>query len=288
MGWKLVSGDAVLSGNKLTFGYEDVNLKATWLKVVEEFAYTGSEQTYEILVSGYYKLEVWGAQGGGSNGGLGGYSTGTMFFKKGQKIYLNVGGTTSSGTGGYNGGGTVTGNVYGGGGATHIATSSGLLSSLSSSQSSILIVGSGGGGSGNGYAGGSGGGIFGVAGVGDDPGKAGTQTGGGAANNDCGGGSGSFGQGGTGSWEEEALGGGGAGFYGGGSGGGSANNGSGGGGSSYIGNSLLTNKVMYCYNCTASSDTATKTISTTCTNAAATENCSKQGNGYAKVTYIGE
>ena len=85
MGWKLVSGDAVLSGNKLTFGYEDVSVKATWLKAVEEFAYTGSEQTYEILVSGYYKLEVWGAQGGGSNGGLGGYSTGTMFFKKGQK-----------------------------------------------------------------------------------------------------------------------------------------------------------------------------------------------------------
>ena len=286
VGWKLVSGDAVLSGNKLTFGYEDVNLKATWLKVVEEFAYTGSEQTYEILVSGYYKLEVWGAQGGGSNGGLGGYSTGTMFFKKGQKIYLNVGGTTSSGTGGYNGGGTVTGNVYGGGGATHIATSSGLLSSLSSSQSSILIVGSGGGGSGNGYAGGSGGGIFGVAGVGDDPGKAGTQTGGGAANNDCGGGSGSFGQGGTGSWEGEALGGGGAGFYGGGSGGGSANNGSGGGGSGYIGNDLLTDKAMYCYNCTTSTATSTLTYSTTNSSSAPTSKYAKQGSGYAKVSLL--
>ena len=285
VGWKLVSGDAVLSGNKLTFGYEDVSVKATWLKVVEEFAYTGSQQTYEILVSGYYKLEVWGAQGGGSNGGLGGYSTGTMFFKKGQKIYLNVGGTTSSGTGGYNGGGNVTGNVYGGGGATHIATSSGLLSSLAANQSSILIVASGGGGSGNGYAGGSGGGIAGVAGVGDDHGAAGSQSNGGAGGS-SGGGSGSFGQGGSGSWSNEALGGGGAGFYGGGSGGGAANNGSGGGGSGYIGNDLLTDKAMYCYNCTTSTATSTLTYSTTNSSSTPTSKYAKQGGGYAKVSLL--
>ena len=45
---------------------------------------------------------------------------------------------------------------------------------------------------------------------------------------------------------------------------------------------------MYCYNCTTSSEEATKTISTTCTNKNATEKCSKQGNGYAKITYLGE
>ena len=95
VGWKLVSGDAVLSGNKLTFGYEDVNLKATWLKVVEEFAYTGSEQTFTALETGYYKLEAWGAQGGGQGnflGGYGGYSVGMVFLTKGQKLYINVGG----------------------------------------------------------------------------------------------------------------------------------------------------------------------------------------------------
>ena len=285
VGWKLVSGDAVLSGNKLTFGYEDVSVKATWLKVIEEFAYTGSEQTYEILVSGYYKLEVWGAQGGGSNGGVGGYSTGTMFFKKGQKIYLNVGGTTSSGTGGYNGGGNVTGNVYGGGGATHIATSSGLLSSLSSNQSSILIVGAGGGGSGNGYAGGGAGGIIGVAGVGDDHGAAGSQSSGGAGGS-SGGEAGSFGKGGAGSWSNESLGGGGAGFYGGGSGGGAANNGSGGGGSGYIGNDLLTDKAMYCYNCTTSTATSTLTYSTTNSSSTPTSKYAKQGGGYAKISLL--
>ena len=79
-------------------------------------------------------------------------------------------------------------------------------------------------------------------------------------------------------------GGGGGGFY----GGGHAYNDKGYGGSGYIGNTLLTNKSMYCYNCTESSDTATKTISTTCSNETPTENCAKKSNGYVRITYIGE
>ena len=87
------------------------------------------------------------------------------------------------------------------------------------------------------------------------------------------------------SWESS----GGAGLYGGG-----ASNGdigvhgdSGGdGGSSYIGNALLTNKLMYCYNCTESSAVTTKTISTTCHSSTPTENCAKEGNGYARITLI--
>ena len=287
IGWKLVSGDAVLSGNKLTLGLEDVSISALWTKSVYEFAYTGSEQTFTASASGNYKLEVWGAQGGGSSGGVGGYSIGSVSLEKNQIIYVNVGGTTTSGTGGYNGGGSITDNVYGGGGATHIANISGILSSLSSSKSSILLVAGGGGGTGAGYAGGAGGGMYGVNGSGEDTGKYGTQSAGGSGGG-MGGGAGSFGTGGSGSWYSESLGGGGGGYYGGGSGGGTGNNGSGGGGSGYIGNSLLTNKVMYCYNCDESSDESTKTISTTCSNETATTNCAKQGNGYAKITYIGE
>ena len=79
-------------------------------------------------------------------------------------------------------------------------------------------------------------------------------------------------------------GGGGGGFY----GGGHADNDKGYGGSGYIGNPLLTNKVMYCYNCTTSSDETTKTISTTCTNTVATENCAKKGNGFARITLLSE
>ena len=67
----------------------------------------------------------------------------------------------------------------------------------------------------------------------------------------------------------------------------SSNASSGAGGSGYIGNSLLTNKAMYCYNCEESNEESTKTISTTCAEETPTENCAKKGNGYARITYIG-
>ena len=288
---------------KITYVADDYTKTQFSKNDYEEMYYTGSEQTFTAPLSGYYKLEVWGAQGGGQGdfpGGYGGYSVGKYYLKKDQMIYITIGGKGSYTTGdasvggGYNGGGAGgcdNDNSYGycgsGGGATHIATVSGLLSSLSSNVDKILIVAGGGGGrGGNGgtsFAGGSAGGMLGNIGTksnGETNGTGGTQTAGGTGSF-----SGSFGLGGsdttTNSW---GRGGGGGGFYGGGSG----LKSSGGGGSGYIGNSLLTNKVMYCYNCTASSDTATKTISTTCSKSSPTENCSKQGNGYAKVTYIGE
>ena len=59
-----------------------------------------------------------------------------------------------------------------------------------------------------------------------------------------------------------------------------------GGGSGYIGNLLLTNKSMYCYNCAESTEESTKTISTTCVNSTPTENCAKSGNGYARISLI--
>ena len=56
-GWKLVSGDAIISGNNISFGLEDESVKALWVQETYEFAYTGSEQTFTAPVSGYYKLE---------------------------------------------------------------------------------------------------------------------------------------------------------------------------------------------------------------------------------------
>ena len=76
--------------------------------------------------------------------------------------------------------------------------------------------------------------------------------------------------------------GGGGGFY----GGNSQQSIGGSGGSGYIGNTLLTDKSMYCYNCTESTEESTKTISTTCVSKTPTENCAKIGNGYAKITLI--
>lgn len=59
-------------------------------------------------------------------------------------------------------------------------------------------------------------------------------------------------------------------------------------GSSYIGNSLLTDKiiVMYCYHFQESSEETTKTISTTCANSTSTEKFAKEGNDYTKITLI--
>ena len=284
-----------------------------------EFAYKNGEYTLLIETPGYYKLEVWGAQGGASSnnssaaGGYGGYSKGTIYLDANTTLFINVGGkgvnganNSSNKTGGYNGGGTKVSpdsDYYSasGGGATHIATTSGQLSSLSSyatvCQNSsatcpILIVAGGGGGgagiSGNYGAGGAGGGIKGNNGsnylnnIGW--GGGGTQTSGGCktattSNGLCG----SFGKGDSTSSGHGGAGGGG--FY----GGGSTNGGNigGGGGSGYIGNPQLKDKYMYCYNCsTTSTAESTLTYSTKNVDSSPISDYAKANDGYARITFI--
>lgn len=282
---------------------------------IYNYDYTGKEAVFTVPVSGTYKLEVWGPKGGDANiysGGYGAYSVGEISLKKGEVLYLNIGGEGKMGntgaTGGYNGGGNASKNYDqpdksrqgSGGGATHIALKSGLLSTLENYKSDILIVAGGGGGAnywpGNGNhglqygLGGSAGGLIGNSGTGvcqdydgvcHSPGEGGTQSSPGQSfgTNIAAG----FGLGGSGNSTNVGGAGGGAGFYG---GGGSLDNAGGGGGSSYIGNFLLTEKVMYCYNCEESDEESTKTISTTCSEETPTENCSKLGNGYARITLI--
>ena len=286
----------IIVGKPINFNYDG--------DMVFNFDYTGGEQTFVAPVSGTYKLETWGAQGGSSIkdahllelGGYGGFASGFVILSKNDVVYLNVGGTGSVAVkgqdtaGGYNGGGSGTwdNNISeinanqsetggGGGGATHIATKSGLLSSLENYKNNIYIV-SGGGGAGN-YSqhGGSGGGIAGMQGE-NNSGLGGNQISG------C-----DFGKGcdGTGIGYSNGVSGGGGGFYGGNinSAYGEDSN-AGGGGSGYIGNSLLTNKVMYCYNCEESNEESTKTISTTCNEETPTSYCAKKGNGYARITLV--
>ena len=259
------------------------------------------------------------------SGGYGGYSVGNIILNEKSILYLNVGqkgidncNTTDNSTclGGYNGGGYGRGDnpkavSSSGGGATHVATSSGLLASLSSCVNNILIVSGGGGGSGYVYGalgndsqrvdgqGGSGGGFkgndgldnwgigmgkdntYGFLGTGATQVSGGYVTTSGTPRTDL---FGTFGQGGN--QYQQCCGGagGGGGYYG---GGGSARCHSGaGGGSSYIGNILLTEKAMYCYNCEKSSEESTKTISTTCAEETPAANCAKKGNGYARITFI--
>lgn len=309
-------------GNHYYFAkFEAYNIKpASNVNTLWEFQYTGGEQTFTAPITGTYKIETWGAQGGNTNnydGGYGGYSTGYIYIKTNSTLYINIGGkgnSTPAGViqyvaGGYNGGGSTSGQdccnrYYGsGGGATHIATKSGLLSTLENNKDSILIVSGGGGGAyygendgTEGLSGGAGGGIIGMSGTESTiknnqwcVGLGGTQTLGGAITTNCNyssnvGGStitGTFGNGGSGTTST----GGGGGYYGGSRSGHIA---PAGGGSGYIGSSKLFDKSMYCYNCTESSDVSTKTISTSCHSATPTTNCAKEGNGYARITYMGK
>ena len=279
--------------------------------------YSNQIQTKTITEPGYYKLETWGAQGGDSyiagdanyRGGYGGYSTGIIKLERATNLYVVIGGsgqrcvcstsqTCCGENGGFNGGGkslqyTKGSTYYGsGGGATHIATIAGLLSELENNKDSIILVSGGGGGASNwqgaataGYnhLGGDAGGISGMKGTYSRTDRnytctGGTQTAAGTGSHTTGNGFG------LGAYAQAAYGpGSGAGYYGGGD-----SETSSCGGSGYIGNPLLANKSMYCYNCTTSSEESTKTFTTTCHSANATENCAKEGNGYAIITYIGE
>ena len=268
---------------------------------IYKFEYSKSETTFIVPEDGLYKLEVWGAQGGVASstgiGGYGGYSSGYINLVKDSILYINVGGMGSCSIGsttlgGYNGGGNSKSrsssyNMCSGGGATHIAAKSGLLSSLENNRESILIVAGGGGGasvfSSTSSPGGSGGGISGVVPKSTCTNcgtrTAGTQTEGGTGR----GGNGFFGQGGGST--SSASNGGGGGYYG---GSGDSYEWAATGGSGYIGNSLLSDKVMYCYNCSESSEIETKTITTTCKEELPTKNCAKGGSGYVKITYLGK
>ncbi|MDE5587235.1 MAG: hypothetical protein K2I72_02555, partial [Bacilli bacterium] len=269
------------------------------------FDFTKAEQTFTVPEDGKYLLEVWGAQGGekrAGTGGYGGYSSGVVELQKDEILYITVGGQGAYRAGGYNGGGNgqyqagaTTNAAAGGGGATHIAKVSGLLSTLASNVDDILIVAGGGGGSSEYYyAGGSGGGIRGNNGTGACYiATGGTQTSGGSRG-DSDAANGGFGYGGNAPNGRNVsgtygAGGGGGGFYGG--GGSSFASGKtcaagGAGGSGYVGNPLLSHQEMYCYNCTESSEQATKTISTTEVNKIATSRMAKSGNGFARITPI--
>lgn len=352
MGWKEGTNTYTGTVNINPTNKKSIAMKAEWslINYAKDFNYTGNEQTLVMPYTGYYKLEVWGAQGGGGEvvsgggytktagrGGYGAYAVGLSRLTKNSNLYINVGGQgkmckltggVCPGSGGYNGGGYAYSELLngfgggqetsGGGGATHIATSSGLLANLSGNKTAVLIAGSGGGGGGEVSAsprlyagtGGDGGGANGIAGV-DSTASASWITGRGspfcglggtqAAGGKNGGGytslenmaNGYFGHGGEYHAYIQCCGnsGGGAGWYGGGAS--LRGHGGAGGGSSYIGSSSLVSgagvtKHMTCFECTTSSDSSTRTNSNSNVSGTATADYSKTGNGYAKITYLGD
>ena len=325
-GWEVISGNIVITDNKFTFGKNNVSIKALWQQTwnfdftgsEQSFTvpYTGvyKLETWGASGGNTSNTSTYGNKNGSTaTGGYGGYSIGNIVLNKNNVINVVVGGAGgisemnnfSIVKGGYNGGGDggAGSSTFsslgcysgaGGGGATHIATKSGLLSTLENNLSNLLIVSGGGGGAINhnyensdgGSAGGNSGNIgnylkfttcnYNLTAISGGTQNSGYQFGVGqsgraAANVGC---------------AQSGSGGGGGGFYGGTSQTKDYDSSSGAGGSGYIGNELLTDKVMYCYNCETSNEEITKTISTTCTNSSATENCAKLGNGYAKITFV--
>ena len=251
------------------------------------FSYTGSCPTYTAKSTGYYNLEVWGAQGGNYNttyvGGLGGYSKGIVHLEKGTTLYVCVGGqpqtvttTKTAVPGGFNGGGNGFNRDYSstytygqaGGGATDIRIGQNSLYAR-------VIVAGGGSGSNNRISGYAGGGLSGISG---QSGYAGTQTSAGSG--------GSFGQGGSASTSgnnyKYGASGGGGGFYGGGAGTSYSDSTNydkySGGGSGYVYTSSTASS--YPSGCLLNSNYYLASASTT--------QGINTGNGKATITYIGK
>ncbi|MFF0831036.1 glycine-rich protein [Brevibacillus sp. NPDC003359] len=210
------------------------------------FSYTGAVQNW-VIPAGVtkIKIEAWGAQGGRSDGGKGGYAYGDLNITPSQSLDIYVGGqgqaaTGSSGVaGGWNGGGSG-GGSNGSGGSGSGGSGGGGSSDVRSGGTALanrILVASGGGAGHGGHIGGYGGGTTGGTGSAGQPysGAGGSQTAGGAGG--AGASAGALGVGGNGRTNTSSAyggGGGGGGYYGGG-GGDAIGGGAGGGGSSYVG-----------------------------------------------------
>lgn len=274
------------------------------------YPYSNTAYTETIVKDGYYKLEVWGAQGGNGSsgsasntnreGGRGGYSVGTVKLTAGTNLYIYVGGkgntvtptNLSTATGGFNGGGDVRTNGSGGsgGGATDIRIGTDSLYSR-------VIVAGGGAGTGWVHAGGAGGGATGISNY--NASYAGTQIAGGAAYNNNSSNyidvtAGTFGVGGNGSGYSEGGSGGGGGWYG---GGGSGYTGGSGGGSGWVYTAANFSSWQSGNSADASQYTLNSSYyltdaSTIAGNASFNDPdgstvTGHSGNGYAKITYVG-
>ncbi|MDO5151335.1 MAG: glycine-rich protein, partial [Oscillospiraceae bacterium] len=112
-----------------------VNIIKEGIPLIDEYtySYTGQYQTFVAPATGFYKIELWGAQGGnsvgnnsracsygrgnaygGGCGGFGAYTSGVIKLNKGETLYVYVGQRGLNGwashnrPGGWNGGGSST------------------------------------------------------------------------------------------------------------------------------------------------------------------------------------
>ena len=135
----------------------NTTLYAVWMHnsvAINTIEYTSClSYTYTIDNPGYYRIEVWGAQGGSSYGGVGGkggYSAGDIYLESGNTLYVYIGkqGGASNGNpewiaGGCNGGGQgracCDAQTASGGGATDVRLNG------TGYKDRIIVAGGGGG-----------------------------------------------------------------------------------------------------------------------------------------------
>lgn len=122
-----------------------------------EFNFTGDVQEYISPADVETEIEVWGASTNTPYpSGRGGYARGRYFAKKGEVLYVYVGGMGEEGAtgshstgwepayvrlGGWNGGGNSLGRHPGGSGASDVRTVPGNWDDLESLQSRIIVAG---------------------------------------------------------------------------------------------------------------------------------------------------
>lgn len=258
-----------------TFTIASPDLSNYYNQKVWEFSYVGEGKQWKVPFDGTYRMECWGASGGGGptigTSCCGGYVSGVISLTKDQDFYIYTGqhgnsSNNASSTYMFNGGGyaVVKSGHCGacGGGATDVRTVDGDWDNTSSLNSRIIIAAGGGGGAAM-QTSANAGGLDGYNGIGGDgtsynsyQGKGASQSGGGSGGPQFAsaraGTAGTLGKGGLGGYNHNNGAGGGGGSGGGGGlygGGGSSGlyNGlwSGGGGSSYIsGHSGCTAKTL--------------------------------------------
>ncbi len=130
-----------------------------------KFSYSGEGKQFNVPQTGNYKIECWGASGGGcttsptSLGGRGAYVAGTILLNQDEDMYIHVGqqgDVINTAINEYvikdiiynNGGrtyGRIGGWIFCGGGATDVRFASGTWNDPSGLQQRIIVAGAGGG-----------------------------------------------------------------------------------------------------------------------------------------------
>ncbi|HEX2066160.1 MAG TPA: hypothetical protein VHI93_05040, partial [Candidatus Thermoplasmatota archaeon] len=116
---------------------------AAWTGGSTTFNCTASQQTYTIPAGvTILNIQVWGAQGGGANGGKGAWMEGSVVVSPGGTLKVQVGCRPGGSIGGWPDGGNGASDSYGGGGTSGVWLADGQM----------LMMAAGGGGAGNGGA----------------------------------------------------------------------------------------------------------------------------------------